>query len=123
MLTVSPKTRGAQAAERLRGMGVKDGESFGDAGRWYVFVAASGQAVGLNMMRGERGGWDRAGWSTDATSTLVGDAQVGVGWRKGDLQSSLGVIHREVKGDHMVFGQETRDDTVAAFTFSYRPGK
>lgn len=122
MITVSPKSRGEQAMARLRDLGVKDGASFGDAGRWYLFAAASGQAVGLNMMHGEQG-WNRAGWSTDATSGLVGDAQVGVGWRKGDGQASLGVIHREVKGRHMVFGQETRNDTLAAFSFSIRPGR
>jgi len=75
-----------------------------------------------DMMLNERG-WDRAGWSTDATSGLVGDAQVGVGWRKGDSQASFGVIHREVKGRHMIFGQLTRDDTVAALNFSIRPGR
>jgi hypothetical protein len=118
-LTVS-KSRGDQALERLRDMGVKDGAGFGDTGRWYLFAAASGQAVGLNVLRGEHG-WDRAGWTTDTTGALVGDAHVGVGWRKGDMQTSLGVIHREVKGKYRVFGQETRDDTVAAFTFSFRP--
>lgn len=122
-LMVSPKTRGERAMAQLRDMGVKDGQSFGDAGRWYLFAAASGQAVGLNMTRSDSGGWDRAGWSTDNTSALVGDAQVGVGWRKGDMQSSLGVIHREVKGKHMIWGQQTREDTVAAFTFSFRPQK
>lgn len=118
-LTVS-KSRGERALEQLRDLGVKDGTSFGDRGRWYLFAAASGRAVGMNMLRGENG-WDRAGWSTDASGALVGDAQVGVGFRKGDVQSSFGVIHREVKGRHMVFGQQTRDDTVAAFTFSLRP--
>lgn len=118
-LTIS-KSRGERALEQLRDLGVKDGTSFGDRGRWYLFAAASGRAVGLNMLRGEDG-WDRAGWSTDASGALVGDAQVGVGWRKGDVQSSFGVIHREVKGRHMVFGQQTRDDTVAAFTFSLKP--
>jgi hypothetical protein len=118
-ITVS-KSRGERALEQLRDLGVQDGAGFGDKGRWYLFAAASGRAVGLNMLRGERG-WDRAGWTTDATGALVGDAQVGVGWRKGDVQSSFGVIHREVKGNHMVFGQTTRDDTVAAFTFSFRP--
>ena len=122
MLTVSPKSRGEQAMARLRDMGVKDGASFGDAGRWYLFAAASGQAVGLNMTHDEHG-WDRAGWSTDTTSGLVGDAQIGVGWRKGDGQASFGVIHREVKGRHMIFGQMTRDDTMAAFSFSIRPGR
>lgn len=118
-LTVS-KSRGERALEQLRDLGVKDGASFGDRGRWYLFAAASGRAVGMNMMHGENG-WDRAGWSTDASGGLVGDAQVGVGWRKGDVQSSFGVIHREVKGRHMIFGQQTRDDTVAAFTFSLKP--
>lgn len=118
-LTVS-KSRTDRAVEQLREMGVRDGAGFGDKGRWYFFAAASGRAVGLNMLRGERG-WDGAGWSTDDTGALVGDAQIGVGWRKGDMQSSFGVIHREVRGKHMVFGQETRDDTVAAFTFSFRP--
>ena len=118
-LTVS-KSRGEQAMERLRDMGVKDGAGFGDTGRWYLFAAASGRAVGMNMLRGEHG-WDRAGWSTDETSALVGDAQLGVGWRKGDMQTSFGVVHREVKGKYRIFGQETRDDTVAAFTFSFRP--
>ena len=123
-LVVSPKTRGERAMEQLRELGLKDGRAaFGDTGRWYLFAAASGQAIGLNMLRGEGGGWDRAGWSADTTSALVGDAQVGVGWRKGDMQSSFGVIHREVKGKHMIFGQPTRDDTVAAFTFSFRPQK
>ena len=39
------------------------------------------------------------------------------------MQSSFGVIHREVKGAHMIWAQDTRDDTVAAFTFSIRPGR
>ena len=121
-LIVSPKTRGEQAMARLRDMGVADGASYGGAGRWYLFAAASGQAVGLNMTHGAQG-WNRAGWSTDSTGALVGDAQVGVGWRQGDMQSSFGVIHREVKGRHMIWAQDTRNDTVAAFTFSIRPGR
>lgn len=122
MLTVS-RSREERAIAQLRDMGVADGATLGDKGRWYLFAAASGRAVGLNMLRSESGGWDRAGWTTDPAGALVGDAHVGVGWRKGDMQSSFGVIHREVKGKHMVFGQQTRDDTVAAFTFSFRPQK
>lgn len=112
---------GAQANEKLRDLGVREGSILGNQGRWYLFAAASGQAVGLNMLRGEQG-WDRAGWTTDATSTLVGDAQVGVGWRKGVLQTSLGYMHREIKGQHMIFGQQTREDSVVAFTLSIKPG-
>jgi hypothetical protein len=113
-------TREAKAVQRLKEMGVSEGTDFGDIGRWYLFAAASGRAVGFNMLR-QYGGWDPSGWTTDTTGALVGDAQIGVCWRKGDMQSSFGVIHREVRGNHMVFGQMTRDDTVAAFTFSFRP--
>lgn len=116
------KRRDDQAVQRLRDLGVREGEGFGDRGRWYLFAAASGRAVGLNMLRNENG-WDHGGWTTDPTSTLVGDAQVGVGWRKGDLQTSFGYMHREVKGDHMIFGQQTREDSMLAFTLSIKPGR
>ena len=114
-------SRDAQAAEKLKDMGVGDGAAFGNQGRWYLYAAASGRAVGMNMLRGEYG-WNRAGWTTDPTSALIGDAQVGVGWRKGTVQTSLGYIHREVKGQHMVFGQKTREDSMVAFSLTIKPG-
>jgi len=104
-------------AQRL---GVQDGSVFGDEGRWYMFAAASGKAVGLNM-RNHLNSWGGAGWSMDASSTLVSDAQLGVGWRKGPMQTSLGYLYREVKGEHMLWGQETRDDSVVAFSLSIKP--
>jgi len=115
-------SRDDEAVERLRDMGVGDGARFGDTGRWYLFMAASGRAVGLNMLRRD-GGWDRAGWTTDPSSALVGDAQLGFGWRKGAVQGSLGYVHREVKGEHMVFGQETKKDSLLALTLSIKPGE
>jgi hypothetical protein len=115
--------RDASVTERLNAMGVKDGGStFGDRGRWYLFAAASGRAVGLNMLHGDQG-WDRAGWTTDQTSTLIGDAQLGVGFRKGPMQTSLGYIHREVKGAHQLWGVENHDDSLVAFSLQIRPGK
>jgi hypothetical protein len=114
------QSRDDKAADRLRAMGVSDGAHFGDQGRWYLFAAASGRAVGLNMLRNDLG-WDRAGWTTDPTSTLIGDAQVGVGFRKGAMQTSFGFIHREVKGQHMIWGQQTRDDSLVAFSLSIKP--
>lgn len=119
MLTVGQK-RERQVVERLNAMGVRDGEELADQGRWYLFAAASGRAVGLNMLRGADG-WDRAGWTTDPASALIGDAQLGVGWRKGGMQTSLGYIHREVKGENMIFGQKTRDDSLVAFSLTLRP--
>jgi hypothetical protein len=114
-------SRDERAARQLREMGIGDGTAFGNMSRWYLYAAVSGRAVGLNMLRGDAGGWDRAGWTTDATSALMGDVQLGVGWRKGVLQSSFGLIHREVKGQHMIWGQQTRDDTIAAFSLSIKP--
>ena len=112
--------RDAKATQTLREMGVRDGAALGGAGRWYLYAAADGRAVGLNMLHGENG-WNRGGWTTDPTSALIGDAQVGVGWRKDDIQSSFGLIHREVKGQHMIWGQQTRSDTMVAFSFSLKP--
>jgi hypothetical protein len=110
------------AAKRLNAMGVNDGAKFGDQGRWYLFAAASGRAVGMNMLHGDAG-WGRAGWSTDPTSKLVGDAQVGVGWRKGAIQTSVGYVHRKVKGDHLMYGVDPHDDSMVAFSLSIRPHK
>jgi hypothetical protein len=114
------RSRDDAARRELARLGVGDGASFGDKGRWYLFAAASGRAVGLNMLRDDDG-WRRAGWTTDPSSTLISDAQIGVGWRRGAWQSSVGYVHREVKGDHMVFGQQTKEDSLAAFTLSFKP--
>lgn len=109
------------AGEKLKAMGVKDGSKvFGDKGRWYLFAAASGRAVGLNMLHDAAGGWDRA-LSTDSTSKLVGDTQVGLGWRKGALQTSFGYVHRKVKGAHVMYGIDPHDDDMVAFSLSVKP--
>jgi hypothetical protein len=118
--TVRLMQRDSAAEARLKALGLRDGATFGDKGRWYLFAAASGRAVGMNMLHSDLG-WNRAGWTTDATSTLTGDAQVGVGWRKGDMQTSLGYIHREVKGQNMLWGVDPKDDSMVAFSFSIRP--
>ena len=120
-LTVAQK-RDGEVEERLNDLGVRDGKAYGDQGRWYLFAAASGRAVGLNVLRNGNG-WDGQGWTTDPSSALVGDAHVGVAYRKGAMQTSFGYIHREVKGEHMVFNQETKEDSVLAFTFSIKPQK
>ena len=107
-------------ANALELLGVHDGSALDAAGRWYVFAAASGRAMGLNMQKDEALGWGRS-WSTDNASALVGDAQLGLGWRKGDMQTSLGLIHREVKGDHALWGQEFKTDSMVALSFSIKP--
>jgi hypothetical protein len=108
------------ALERLEAMGISDGTALGGQGRWYVFAAISGRAVGLNMLRSD-GGWNRGGWTTDPSSKLIGDGQLGVGWRKGWMESSVGFVHRTVKGQHMIFGQGSKPDSLVAFSFAIRP--
>jgi hypothetical protein len=119
MLRLEP---GKGEVDRLRDLGVQDGAEFGDAGRWYLFAAASGRAVGLNMTRTEDGGWGQSGWSTDKTSKLIGDGQLGVGFRKGAMQAAFGYVYREIKVQNGPLGADNDvSDSMAAFSLSIRP--
>jgi len=103
-------------------LGLRDGgEAFGSRGRWYVFAAASGRAVGMNMLRGQDGDWSRAGLTSDVNSKLIGDAQAGLAWRKGPMQASLGYIHREIKAKDVIMGMATQKDSMVALSFSLKP--
>lgn len=103
-------------------LGLREGAAvFGDRGRWYIYAAASGRAVGLNMLRGQNGDWTRAGLSQDVASRLIGDSQAGVAWRKGPIQASLGYIHREIRAKEGVLGLATQKDDVVALSFSLKP--
>jgi hypothetical protein len=107
---------------RPRDAGSLDTAAAGAEGRWYLFAATSGKALGLNLLRNDNG-WDRGGWSAEPNSTLVGDAELGFGWRKGELQTSLGYRHREGRRKHTMFAQKTEDDSLLAISFSFRPGR
>lgn len=102
-------------------LGVEDGRQFGQRGRWYMFAAASGQAVGLNMLRSGDGDWSRAGVTTDTSSKLVGDGQAGLAWRKGPMQASFGYVHRKIRAKDQIMGMATQKDEMVAFSFSLRP--
>jgi hypothetical protein len=105
----------------VNSLGVEDGRQFGQRGRWYMFAAASGQAVGLNMLRSGDGDWSRAGLTTDASSKLVGDGQAGLAWRKGPMQASFGYVHRKIRAKDQIMGMATQKDEMVAFSFSLRP--
>ncbi len=105
----------------VNSLGVEDGRQFGSRGRWYVFAAASGQAVGMNMLRSGDGDWSGAGVTTDASSKLVGDGQAGVAWRKGPMQASFGYVHRKIRAKDQIMGMATQKDEMLAFSFSLRP--
>ena len=102
-------------------LGLRDGREMGNRGRWYVFAAASGQAVGMNMLRGQEGDWSRAGLTTDNSSKLVGDGQAGVAWRKGPMQASFGYVHRKIRAKDQIMGMATQKDEMLAFSFSLKP--
>jgi hypothetical protein len=109
--------------DKLNAMGVKNGASYGDQGRWYLFAAVKGQSVGLNMMGSGLGGLHQAGWSTDASSALVGDGQAGLGYRKGWMEASLGYVHRGVKLINAPYGaSDSFQENLAAFSLTFHPG-
>ena len=107
-------------ADRLN---IKDGASFGAQSRWYVYAAASGRAVGMNLTNSD-GDWRRAGMSQDNANALVGDAQAGLGWRKGPMAATVGYIRRDVKirsGLEGLMGAGDRGDNLVALAFSIKP--
>jgi hypothetical protein len=113
---------GAKVARKL-GLHEVDGATYGDRGRWYLFAAASGQAVGLNMTPGAPG-LPRNSWSSESTSALISDAQAGVGWRKGAMQASFGYVHREIKSQSvdLTSGNPAKiSDSMVAFSLSIHP--
>jgi hypothetical protein len=105
--------------QRLEAMGVKDGgKAFAGQGRVYLFAAVRGQALGLNLK-----GLQRAGWSTDYSSALIGDGQIGVGWRKGGFEADLGYVRRSTHFAHSFVGMsDSYTDDMAALSFAFHPG-
>ena len=116
------RTVGDVLQGKLRDLGVKDGAArYGDQGRFYLFAAVRGQAVGMNLVRGA-GGLHRDGWSSDAASALVGDGQAGIGWRKGGMEADLGYVHRGVHIRNAPHGMsDSYADDMAAVSLTFRP--
>ena len=116
------QTKDERLAARLKAMGVQDGASFGDAGRWYLFVGGSGTAVGLNIKREPDGPLRSRGLSVDPAAA-VGDVQAGMGFRKGDVQTSIGYVHRTFKP---AYGMKNMDfdnkDEMVGISFSLKAG-
>jgi len=103
------------------GMHTVSSASIEDRSRLYLFAAYSGREVGFNIGRGAQGNVQRLGWSAEGASTLVSDAQAGFGWRKGQLQASVGYVHRDVNSNDAGFGSvgmQKLSDNMVAFTFS-----
>ncbi|WP_374275508.1 lipid A-modifier LpxR family protein [Brevundimonas sp.] len=109
--------------ERIDKLAPEGREAFGDRGRWYLFAAGEGRAVGYNFARTRDGDYVRSGLSQDR-GAYIGDASVGVAWRRGDMQASFGYVYRE----HKVSGWRTsetldreRSEGLVAFQLSIKP--
>ena len=116
-------TAEAGATIRVGRLEVADGEyAFAeDQGRWYLFAAGTGTAVGLNWARGMEG-WNRQ--VSHDSGSFIGDAQVGVAWRRGDTQTSFGYVHREISAEGVAGGTGIDLDATEGFValqFSIRP--
>lgn len=119
----------AEAGATLRvGSGLKklmpDGDKvFGERSRWFVYAAGSGRAVGYNFARTRDGDYARSGYSRDE-GAFLGDASIGVAYRRGAMQGSLGVVYREIETEGVNFGPDVDtdvDEGLIAFQFSIRP--
>lgn len=116
---LTPAEKDAKLVRKLAKMGIVEGDAAydEDQGRWYLFAAAKGRAVGLNMVNGERA------MSTDQVA-LVGDAQAGVGWRKGEVQASVGYTRRSLKSRDPYINMIARSrDEMVGLNLSYVPGR
>lgn len=103
---------------------VPDGtETFGERPRWYVYAAGSGRAVGYNFARNRDGDYARSGVSHDS-GNFLGDASIGVAMRKGAVQSSFGLVYREIETEGLRAGNGVDTDVsegVIAFQLSFKP--
>ena len=107
---------------KLNAWGIEEGEkTYGDKqGRWYLFAAAKGRSVGLNMVRDGAGHLANQGLTTDQTA-LVGTAEAGLGWRKGSRQVSLGFQRRHIASANDWIDQTTpHSDHGVGVTFSFK---
>lgn len=99
-------------------------EAFGDRARWYVYAAGSGRAVGYNFARTRDGEYARSGVSHDS-GAFLGDAQLGVAMRRGAMQSSIGLVYREIEPGGIRRGASGMDTDVSeglvAFQLSIKP--
>lgn len=98
-------------------------EAFGERQRWYIYAAGSGRAVGYNFARTRDGDYARSGVSHDS-GNFMGDASIGVAIRRGPVQSSVGLVYREISVDGLRTGHGVDNDVsegLIAFQLSIKP--
>jgi hypothetical protein len=98
-------------------------DAFGERPRWYLYAAGSGRAVGYNFARNRDGDYARSGVSHDSGS-FMGDASIGVAMRRGAIQSSVGLVYREIETEGLRAGHGVDTDVsegLIAFQLSIKP--
>lgn len=109
--------------ENLDRLAPNGDEAFGERARWYLYAAGSKRAVGYNFARTRDGEFAGSGVTQDAGAYL-GDASIGVAYRRGALQSSFGVVYREIEAKGLRGYQGIRTDVaegMVAFQLTIRP--
>ncbi len=92
-------------------------DAFGERPRWYLYAAGSGRAVGYNFARTRDGDFARSGYSHDS-GNFLGDASLGVAYRRGAMQGSVGLVYREIEpGALRHTGSLENDVTEGLFAF------
>src|SRR5690606_41363730 len=107
----------------LARLGPNGAEPFGERRRGYLYAAGSRRAVGYNFARTRDGEFTGSGVTQDAGSYL-GDASIGVAYRRGALQSSFGVVYREIEAKGLRGYQGINTDVsegLVAFQLTIRP--
>jgi len=98
-------------------------EAFGERARWYVYAAGSKRAVGYNFARTRDGDFARSGMSHDE-GAFLGDASIGVAYRRGAVHSSFGVVYREIEANGIRAYNGIKTDVsegLVAFQLTIRP--
>jgi Uncharacterized protein conserved in bacteria (DUF2219) len=98
-------------------------DAFGERPRWYLYAAGSGRAVGYNFARNRDGDYARSGVSHDS-GNFMGDASIGIAMRRGPVQSSVGLVYREIETEGLRAGHGVDTDVsegLIAFQFSIKP--
>lgn len=110
----APPVRRNDSLAAVRNL-LEPGREVDRRGRWILFASDEQQAVGVNLLRSRAGEARRMSWTADRVAN-VGDAQVGVGWRRGAFQAALSLVDREIS----IYGK-SRDERFLAFTISIKP--
>lgn len=98
---------------RANQLGLGDGS--GPDGRWFLFASIKGRAVGYQFVP-----IDEAGTVATGRGGFLGRAQAGIGYRRGEIQTTLGYLYERIR--FRALGMKSRDDSRVEVTVSWLPG-